>query len=406
MDVQMANTPISQIEALWKKSPVFRDMNVSKLTDLTDAELTTVVNKVRTTKDPKATAIELNVSHARAYWKQQYSQHINLFLSAAVKLSDAELLQFNLIKPLNDIYTALHACHNEAYIQQVHINSSLQQVGSAAKTLEVCASLHDFSETVGVAIAGSSAEKAVQSRKVASSKKSTQAESQAIDGLMADLAATMQRVNSESDAIHAKFKHVKPTIDSFEKKFSQAKASGEDMLLKMFSDAQNSLLPGKVMKKIDDFIKACDDSIEGFSEIKKIKSFDENNLISKVNQLRHIHSITKQIKASRHSALSRFWWLFFIALMIAGVVCLAYYSYSAHIPVLYFATGLGLTGLAFIGLCVNEYMTTRKLYVSNEVLPTKVSKPKVGLDLVDIDLEGPEIAYVPLSPLLHGSSSV
>ena len=55
------------------------------------------------------------------------------------------------------------------------------------------------------------------------------------------------------------------------------------------------------------------------------------------------------------------------------LVCL-FIAYSAHIPILYFATGIGMVGLSFIGLCVYEFYAARSLYHHAELLENSERK--------------------------------
>lgn len=111
----------------------------------------------------------------------------------------------------------------------------------------------------------------------------------------------------------------------------------------------------------------------------KTPKVDNINIFDALNA---VYRIKKKQKISQKGLFQRVLWWVCIILLLAGVTCLSYYAYEAHIQALHLGIALGFISLSFIGMYVN-YLYEGKcsvVFVQSMPGPSKSLKgPTLGM---------------------------
>ena len=237
-------------------------------------------------------------------------------------------------------------------MNKVQIDSSLKNIDDmhSSNTKVLSDNIDGLLTEVEKAISSSSAESAekiIQQKKVDSER----------------VAAVATIVNVYLQGVVGQFgptKELQKKFKEYQDKYIQDRIG---ILSVIFQSS--STHPSSIINAISSFYAACERIIGTNADISRIQKFSTSDPKMLVRQVLHIMKTKENVCVRKQSALSKIWWLFLVAILLAGIACLAVYAYNAHIAIVYFATGLGLIGVSFIGLCVYEFLAVRSLYHYN-----------------------------------------
>lgn len=171
------------------------------------------------------------------------------------------------------------------------------------------------------------------------------------------------------------------------------------------TELSNSL--GVLLRSTQEFTTHCYNKAKANSAVRKNLLF-RNSPKQVVEQLALIHQVEGKQQMSTNQFRINLFILSILVLMAAGIACLSYYYFAAHLSVAHFAVGIALVGVAFIStFCyhlyqqrhigmLNKYLHTEKLTKSSEEhLDGMVAIPLSAN--FGVDQARPESSYVPSS---------
>jgi len=386
----MSNKLVEQILGLWK-SPILAIIRAvdGSLQKTLDSKVMTLDAKLAIGA-PQFSNEEVYKIFAESYWNFEYTNNIYTFINAASTLTDEQTAVLALNDTVSEVFTSLNACHYEVLMQVNSIDHALKSIDEAHRSnvTGVCDGIFNFKEAVEAAISSSDAHSSSMIAKSIKTDKETRAALAAI-------------ANKYLQDIKIEYQSTSNTLDRYVKYHQSYIANHISKIHASFQLV--SRRPTAVIDSISRFYAECNRIIQTNSDISAVKNFDADDPNMLIAQLIHIVKTKESVCVRKQSALSKIWWLFLIAILLAGVACLAVYAYNAHIPILYFAVGLGMIGLAFVGLCIYEFVAVRSLYhytasaEKYKVSDTPIVKTGRG-QMETISLDAVDEAYNSLTP--------
>ncbi|MEC7030146.1 MAG: hypothetical protein VXW87_00550 [Pseudomonadota bacterium] len=120
--------------------------------------------------------------------------------------------------------------------------------------------------------------------------------------------------------------------------------------------------------------KQCFEKASVEKTIKKVAAFRNDSPKRIIEQLALIRQIEEKQKRSTNQFRANLFLLSILVLMLAGIVCLAYYYFAAHLPVTHFAIGIGLVSVAFVSIFCHHIYQQRKIGQLNKYIHAEREK--------------------------------
>lgn len=120
--------------------------------------------------------------------------------------------------------------------------------------------------------------------------------------------------------------------------------------------------------------KQCFEKASVEKTIKKVAAFRNDSPKRIIEQLALIRQIEEKQKRSTNQFRANLFLLSILVLMLAGIVCLAYYYFAAHLPVTHFAIGIGLVSVAFVSTFCHHIYQQRKIGQLNKYIHAEREK--------------------------------
>ena len=161
-------------------------------------------------------------------------------------------------------------------------------------------------------------------------------------------------VESLKERADKKVSVIKPSIETL---MDQAKLS-------------NSL--ALMLRSTLELITHCYDKAKADSAVRKNLLF-RNSPKQVVEQLALIHQVEGKQQMSTNQFRVNLFILSILVLMAAGIACLSYYYFTAHLPVTHFAIGIALVGVAFLSTFGYHIYQQRHIGMLNKYIHTEKS---------------------------------